>query len=546
MKKIAKITSLLLAVIFMFSGLAVSAFAAGEDLLTINVYDGFAVVTACRQNASGVIDIPSSYNGVAVTQIADGAFSDCNGITQINIPDSIKKVGKSAFDGCVGLKKIGFDGDECTIGASAFAHCSAMTDIVLPSALKTIPENAFYDCKSLSEIDIPDTVETIDKEAFRICTGIKVFDIPASVTYIGKNAFIGCTGTMAFTVASGNTVYSSADGVLYGPHSSSVSDKTLIQYPVGKADTSYNVQADTLVIGDSAFGTSEKLVSIVLPDGLKKIDSYAFNECKALKTVNIPSGVTKIGSLAFGKCAALESIEIPASVTDFGSAFYMSGLKNVTIADGVKTVSAKAFEGCVSLESVSIPESVTKIDFGAFYGCEKLGDVEIPASVNTIGTNAFANCAKIKLIVVEDSYAHTYAESNSIPYEIKGDAPPVTEPSTKPSTEPSTQPPTKPSTQPTTKKTVVSVSVEKLPAKTNYLYKEAIDTTGIELEVVYSDGSREIVKSGYSVSPLTFTERGTQTVTVEYEGKTAEFDVTVSFAWWQWIIWILALGFLWY
>lgn len=542
MKKFAKTISLLLAVIFMFGGLTVSTFAAGEDALTINVYDGFAVVTACRQNASGVIDIPSTHNGVAVTQIADGAFSDCNGITQVNIPDSIKKVGNSAFDGCVGLKKIEFAGADCTIGESAFAHCSALTDIALPSSLKTIPENAFYDCKSLVTIDIPDTVETIEKEAFRICTGIKTFDIPASVTYIGKNAFIGCTGTIAYIVEDGNTVYSSADGVLYGPQSSSVSDKTLIQYPVGKADTSYTVEAGTLVIGDSAFGSSENLVSVVLPDGLKKIDSYAFNECSALKTVNIPSTVTKIGSLAFGKCGALESIEIPASVTDFGSAFYMSGLTSVTIADGVKTVSSKAFEGCVNLESVSISESVTKIDFGAFYGCDALGNIEIPASVNTIGTNAFANCPEIKLIVVEDSYAHTYAESNSIPYEIKGDNPGVTEPSTNPSTEPST----KPSTQPTTKKTVVSVSVEKLPDKTSYYYKEIIDSTGLELEVVYSDGSREIIKGGYGISPLTLTERGTQTITVEYEDKTAEFEVTVSFAWWQWIIWILALGFLWY
>lgn len=552
MKKIAKAISLFLAMIFIFSGFTVSVFAVGEDALTINVYDEFAVVAACRQNASGVIDIPSTHNGVAVTQIADGAFSDCSNVTQVNIPDSIKKVGKSAFDGCVGIKKIDFAGTECTIGESAFAHCSSLTDINLPSALKTIPENAFYDCKALVTIDIPDTVETIDKEAFRICTGITVFDIPASVTYIGKNAFIGCAGVTAYNVANGNSVYTSTDGVLYGPHSSSVADKTLIQYPAGKADTGYTVQADTLYIGDCSFGASENLVSVVLPDGLKKIDSYAFNECKALKTVNIPSTVTKIGSLAFGKCVSLESIVIPASVTDFSDAFYMSGLKSVTISDGIKTVSAKAFEGCAQLESVSIPESVTKIDFGAFYGCRALKSVEIPESVNIIGTNAFVNCPEIKLVVVENSYAHTYAEKNSVPYELKGGAPAVTEPSTtqpttKPTTEPTTKPATKPSTtQPTTKKTVVSVSVEKLPDKTNYLYKETIDTTGIELEVVYSDGSREIVKSGYSVSPLTFTERGTQTVTVEYEGKTAEFDVTVSFAWWQWILWIFALGFLWY
>ncbi len=543
MKKIAKITSLLLAMMFMFSGLTVSVFAAGEDALTINVYDGFAVVSSCLQTASGVIDIPSEKNGIPVTQISDGAFSDCNKITQVNIPESVTKVGKNAFYSCVALKKISFAGAECTLGEAAFAHCSALTDISLPEALKTIPESAFYDCSSLTVINIPDTVESIGKEAFNMCTGTAKFDIPASVKYIGKNAFIGCSSATAYNVAEGNAVYSSVDGVLYGPYSSSVADKTLIQYPTGRNNASYTVQAGTLVIGDNAFGKNGSITAVTLPDGLKKIDSYAFNECKALASVNIPSTVTKIGSLAFGKCTALKEITIPASVTDFGSAFYMSGLTDVTIENGVKTVSAKAFEGCASLENIILPASVEKIDFGAFDGCSALRTVEIPESVTAIGMNAFAGCPSIKLVVVKDSYAHTYAENNSINYEFKGSDTPENPSTTKPTEKPSDP---KPTTPPTTKKTIVSVSVEKLPAKTNYIYKEAIDASGLELEVVYSDGSREIVKNGYKISPATCTERGTQTVTVEYEGMTAEFNISVSFAWWQWIIWILALGFLWY
>lgn len=520
MKKIIKPLSVLLALIFAFGGLAVSAFAAGEDMLIINVYDGFAAVTACRQYASGVIDIPSSYGGVPVTNISDGAFLNCSAVTQVNIPATVQKVGNNAFDSCTALKKVDFAGTACTLGESVFAHCGALTDVTLPSALEIIPESAFYDCSALASINIPDTVETIDKEAFKICVSVKSFNIPASVTYIGKNAFIGCSGVTAYNVENGNTVYTSVDGALYGPYSSSLSDKTLIQYPAAKKNSSYTVQAGTLIIGDSAFGGNASLASVVLPDGLKRIDSYAFNECKALSSVIIPSTVTKIGSIAFGKCDALESITVPASVTDFSGAFYMSGLKRVTLGNGLKTISAKAFEKCASLESINIPESVTKIDMGAFDGCEKLGNVEIPESVASIGTHVFANCSNVKLIVVEDSYAHTYAEDNGINYELKKLS--------------------------SSEKIIVSVSVEKLPSKTSYNYKDAIDTSGLELEVVYSDGTRETVDSGYSISPATCTERGTQTVTVTYQGETAEFSVSVSFTILQWIIWILALGFLWY
>ncbi len=527
MKKIVKLLSLILAMLLCLCGLTVSAFAAGESALTINVYDGFAVVSACRQNASGVIDIPATYGGVPVTQIGNGAFSDCNAVTQVNIPASVTKVGNNAFGSCTALKKVDFAGSVCTLGESVFAHCSALTDISLPSSLKVIPENAFYDCGALVSIDIPDTVETIDKEAFKICASVKIFDIPASVTYIGKNAFIGCASATAYNVASGNTVYSSADGVLYGPYSSSVSDRTLIQYPAAKKSASYTVQSGTLIIGDSAFGGNTSIASVVLPNGLKRIDNYAFNECKSLASVNIPSTVTRIGSVAFGNCAALKNITIPASVTDFKGAFYMSGLKTVTLANGIKAVSEKAFEKCRSLETVNLPESVEKIELGAFDGCENLGDIEIPETVTSIGTQAFSNCPKVKLIVFEDSYAHTYAKNNKINYELKSDS-------------------TEPTDPPSTEKTIVSVSVEKLPFKTSYNYKDAIDTSGLELEVVYSDGSRKIVKEGYSVSPATCTERGNQTVTVTYQGKTAEYNVTVSFAWWQWIIWFIAFGFLWY
>lgn len=527
MKKIVKVLSLILAMLLVFGGLSVSAFAAGEDALTINVYGDFAVVTTCRKNATGVIDIPSNYGGVPVTNINDGAFSNCNAVTQVNIPASVKKVGNNAFASCTALKKVDFEGSSCTLGESVFAHCSALTEVDLPSSLKTIPENAFFDCRELVSISIPATVETIDKEAFKICSSLKTLDIPASVTYIGKNAFIGCASVTAYNVASGNAVYSSVDGVLYGPYTDALSYKTLIQYPMAKKSASYTVQPDTFIIGDSAFAGNTSITSVVLPDGLERIDGYAFNECTALSSVSIPSTVTGIGSIAFGKCTALENITIPASVTDFSSAFYMSGLKNVTLSKGIKTISAKAFEKCVSLESVNIPESVTKIDMGAFDGCEKLEDIDIPESVTSIGTHAFANCPNVKLWVFEDSVAHTYAVSNDIRFELKSGN-------------------TEPTDPPETQKKIASISVEKLPDKTSYYYKDVIDTTGLKLEVVYSDGSREIVDEGYSVSPATCTERGSQSVKVSYQGKTAEFVVSVSFSWWQWIIWFVALGFLWY
>lgn len=95
-----------------------------------------------------------------------------------------------------------------------------------------------------------------------------------------------------------------------------------------------------------------------------------------------------------------------------------------------------------------------------------------------------------------------------------------------------------------------SVTIKKLPSKTQYTYKsgEALSLDGIELEVAYTDGSKETVTdvSQMKASGFSDTKEGSQTVTVEYKGFEAEFNVTVSYVWWQWIIRILLLGFIWY
>ncbi|MCR5150828.1 MAG: bacterial Ig-like domain-containing protein, partial [Clostridiales bacterium] len=63
----------------------------------------------------------------------------------------------------------------------------------------------------------------------------------------------------------------------------------------------------------------------------------------------------------------------------------------------------------------------------------------------------------------------------------------------------------------------------------------------------YSDGSTAPVDpavctiTGYSAKPA-----GDKMITVEYEGQTVQFKVKVEYVWWQWLIRILLLGFIWY
>ncbi len=87
------------------------------------------------------------------------------------------------------------------------------------------------------------------------------------------------------------------------------------------------------------------------------------------------------------------------------------------------------------------------------------------------------------------------------------------------------------------------------PTKTSYIYKfGSIDLSGIEILVTYSDGSTENITdtSEMTVSGFNSAKTGNQIVTVEYNGATDNFNVSVSYTWWQWLIRIILLGIFWY
>lgn len=73
-----------------------------------------------------------------------------------------------------------------------------------------------------------------------------------------------------------------------------------------------------------------------------------------------------------------------------------------------------------------------------------------------------------------------------------------------------------------------SVSIKTVPTKTNYFVGNSLDTTGLVLNLNYNNGSTGTANSGFTCTPKTLNVAGKQTITVNYNGKTAHFDVNVS------------------
>ena len=375
---------------------------------------------------SGDVVIPSTvtYNGTtySVTSIGRSAFSGCSGLTSVTIPNSVTSIGYKAFSGCSGL-----------------------TSVTIPNSVTSIEDWAFYGCSSLTSVTIPNSVTSIGNWAFYGCSSLTSVTIPNSVTSIGDGVFEDCSGLTSINVASGNTHYSSIDGVLYN-----YVQNTLIQCPGAKTSvtipnsityigelafsgcrglTSVTIPNSVTSIGRSAFSGCSGLTSVTIGTGVTSIGWYAFEDCSGLTSVTIGTGVTSIGWYAFSDCSSLTSVTIPNSVTSIGEGAFdgCSSLTSVTIPNSVTSIRKYAFYGCSSLTSinvasgnthyssidgvlynyvqdtliqcpgaktsVTIPNSVTSIGSGAFYGCSGLTSVTIPNSVTSIGWYAFEDCS---------------------------------------------------------------------------------------------------------------------------------------------------------
>ena len=184
-----------------------------------DIFDGKIISHTYKEQGVIIFDRP-------ITRIPAYAFSRCNTLVGVTMPESVKNFYSSSFSDCANLKEFNhscasadkrclicngtlklFAPSNITeytipngvtaIGKSVFRG-TKLKKIVISEGVQIIDSCAFQFCKNLCEVIMPNSILEIGQSAFSNCTKLKSITIPSSIKYIGDWAFVGCKSLQEF------------------------------------------------------------------------------------------------------------------------------------------------------------------------------------------------------------------------------------------------------------------------------------------------------------------------------------------------------------
>ena len=275
-------------------------------------------------------------------------------VTKIVVEDGITTVGAYAFCNLYWCESAQLPDSVEYIGDWAFANDYELNDVPFTANLKEIADHAFADIMGHKPLVIPEGIEIIGKSAFLSNVFYDTISIPASAYYIEETAFANSLTVHEFIVDENNPNYTAVDGVLFSKDLS-----VLMDYPIYKTETHYDI-----------------------PDTVTRIGDWAFAQNFFLKTITIPASVTEVGENLFRNLDYIEEYIVDENCPVLRSVDGVLYSKDMKILYDYPCHKAA--------DVFIIPDSVETISASCFLVCDRLGTLVVPGTVKTVVKDAFA------------------------------------------------------------------------------------------------------------------------------------------------------------
>lgn len=313
------------------------------------------------------LDVP-----VGVEEIYPSVCSDYLNLKTLNIAAHLKEIGPAAFSGAWGLTNLNIKGSVEKLWGTSYVSPDGVdvlnngvffdTDlrsVVFPDGLKFIDGGTFFWNQNLEEITLPATVEYISEQAF---------DNGGTSEHIFKT-YLANGGLKTIKLSNGATQTANGKYVFDG--------KSVIEKGAGANGGDFFIFY--------CMGAEGATYSI--PEGVTKLNLFAFSENLYVETLIIPEGAEEIPCGFAMNAQKLKRVEIPASVKlinneipdglwgnimmwgSYGAFVSCANLTEIVFAENsrLEVIKQNSFLG-IGAEKLELPASLTELESFSIYG----------------------------------------------------------------------------------------------------------------------------------------------------------------------------------
>ena len=282
------------------------------------------------------------------------------------------RLDKAAFQDSRWLER---QGDLVIIGTMLYHFSTGIKCLNVPDKIKTFHPDLF------TYFNIPEKLVTPvlpGKHAMEViakggkCSSLV---ITSSQTDIPVPLIRLCKSLQEVIITEQHRQYRTQDGVVY-----SKDGKVLVWYPSSKRNLEFTIPDSVQKISEYAFWGQLYLQKITMPDTVVSLGICAFLDCCELKEITLSRNIKQIPDAnsyqkggVFENCEKLKTIVLPENLEYLGSyAFCQSGLTSITINHRLEQIGEYSLMA-ENLHDIALPSSVRSLGKGSlFYATDVL------------------------------------------------------------------------------------------------------------------------------------------------------------------------------